>query len=55
MVHPLAARFVEVAGPYERGRPEYAAEVIDAIAAELRIPPGARSSPAHCLARGWMS
>jgi SAM-dependent methyltransferase len=42
MVHPLAARFVEVTGPYERGRPEYAAEVIHTIAAELRIPPGAR-------------
>jgi SAM-dependent methyltransferase len=42
MVHPLAAHFDEVAGPYERGRPEYAAEVIRAVAAELRIPPGAR-------------
>jgi SAM-dependent methyltransferase len=42
MVHPLAARFVEVAGSYERGRPEYSAEVISAIAAELRIPPGSR-------------
>jgi SAM-dependent methyltransferase len=41
MVHPLAARFVEVAGPYERGRPEYPDAVIDAIATELRIPPGA--------------
>jgi SAM-dependent methyltransferase len=42
MVHPLAAHFVEVAGPYERGRPEYPAEVVGTIAAELRIPPGAR-------------
>jgi SAM-dependent methyltransferase len=42
VVHPLAARFVEVAGPYERGRPEYAAAVVRAIAAELGIPPGAR-------------
>jgi SAM-dependent methyltransferase len=42
MVHPLAARFVEVTDAYERGRPEYAAEVIGAIAAELSIPPGAR-------------
>jgi SAM-dependent methyltransferase len=41
MVHPLAARFVEVAGPYERGRPEYAPAVIDAIASELRIQAGA--------------
>jgi SAM-dependent methyltransferase len=41
MVHPLAARFVEVIGPYERGRPEYAEEVTGAIAAELRIPPAA--------------
>jgi len=49
MVHPLAARFVEVAGPYERGRPEYSAEVVGAIAAELRIPPG---SPVLDLAAG---
>jgi SAM-dependent methyltransferase len=42
MVHPLAARFVEVTGPYERGRPDYGPEVTGAIAAELRIPPGAR-------------
>jgi SAM-dependent methyltransferase len=42
VVHPLAARFVEVTGPYERGRPEYPAEVVGAIAAELGIPPGAR-------------
>jgi SAM-dependent methyltransferase len=40
MVHPLAARFVEVAGPYERGRPEYPAEVTATIATELSIPPG---------------
>jgi SAM-dependent methyltransferase len=42
MVHPLAARFVEVAGPYERGRPEYTPAVTGAIATELSIPPGAR-------------
>jgi SAM-dependent methyltransferase len=40
-LHPLAARFAEVAGAYERGRPEYAPAVAGAIAAELRIPPDA--------------
>jgi SAM-dependent methyltransferase len=40
-LHPLAARFAEVAEVYERGRPEYAPAVVGAIAAELRIPPGA--------------
>jgi SAM-dependent methyltransferase len=39
-LHPLAARFAEVAGAYERGRPEYAPAVVGAIAAELRIPAG---------------
>jgi SAM-dependent methyltransferase len=37
-LHPLAARFAEVAGAYERGRPEYAPAVVGALAAELRIP-----------------
>jgi SAM-dependent methyltransferase len=40
-LHPLAAKFAEVADSYERGRPEYAPAVVGAIAAELRIPPGA--------------
>jgi len=37
-LHPLAARFAEVAGAYERGRPEYAPAVAGTLAAELRIP-----------------
>jgi SAM-dependent methyltransferase len=40
-LHPLAERFAEVAGEYERGRPEYVPAVVGAIAAELRIPAGA--------------
>jgi SAM-dependent methyltransferase len=40
-LHPLATGFAEVADAYERGRPEYAPAVVGAIAAELRIPPGA--------------
>jgi SAM-dependent methyltransferase len=40
-LHPLAARFADVAGAYERGRPEYPPAVVGAIAAELRIAPGA--------------
>jgi SAM-dependent methyltransferase len=40
-LHPLAAQFPAVAGAYERGRPEYAPAVVDRIAAELQIPPGA--------------
>jgi SAM-dependent methyltransferase len=39
-LHPLAARFAEVAAAYERGRPEYAPAVAGAIAAELQIPSG---------------
>src|SRR5258708_24419201 len=39
-LHPLAASFADVAGEYERGRPEYAPAVAGAVAAELRIPPG---------------
>jgi SAM-dependent methyltransferase len=41
-LHPLSAGFAEVADAYERGRPEYAPAVAGAIAAELRIPVGAR-------------
>jgi SAM-dependent methyltransferase len=41
-LHPLAARFADVAAAYERGRPDYAPALVGAIAAELRIPPGGR-------------
>jgi len=41
-LHPLAERFSDVAGVYERGRPDYAPAVIGAITAELDIPAGAR-------------
>ena len=41
-LHPLAARFVDVADAYERGRPEYTPAVAEAIAAELNIAPSAR-------------
>lgn len=40
-LHPLAGRFADVVGEYERGRPEYAPAVVGAIAAELGIPAGA--------------
>ncbi len=40
-LHPLAAKFAEVAGAYERGRPEYAPAVVGALAAELRLGPDA--------------
>lgn len=40
-LHPLTARFADVAGAYESGRPEYAPAVVGAIAAELRIPAAA--------------
>lgn len=40
-LHPLAARFGDVADAYERGRPDYAPAVPGAIAAELGIPAGA--------------
>jgi SAM-dependent methyltransferase len=39
-LHPLAARFADVAGAYERGRPEYPPAVAGAIAAELGVGPG---------------
>jgi hypothetical protein len=38
-LHPLTVGFAEVAGVYDRGRPEYAPAVVGAIAAELGIPP----------------
>ncbi len=41
-LHPLAARFAEVSGEYERGRPEYAPAVVGALAAELGLAPGER-------------
>jgi ubiquinone/menaquinone biosynthesis C-methylase UbiE len=41
-LHPLAARFAEVADAYERGRPDYPLAVVEAIASELRLPAGAR-------------
>ena len=39
-LHPLAARFADVAESYERGRPDYAPAVIGAIAGELRLGDG---------------
>ncbi|HTC60145.1 MAG TPA: class I SAM-dependent methyltransferase [Solirubrobacteraceae bacterium] len=41
-LHPLAARFVDVADSYDRGRPEYTPAAAKAIATELRIARGAR-------------
>lgn len=41
-LHPLAERFADVAGAYERGRFEYAPAVIGALAAELHLSRGAR-------------
>jgi SAM-dependent methyltransferase len=40
-LHPLTTGFADVAGAYERGRPEYPPAVAGAIAAELAIPPAA--------------
>ncbi len=48
-LHPLTAGFAEVAGVYERGRPEYAPAVVGAIAAELGIAP---AGPVLDLAAG---
>jgi SAM-dependent methyltransferase len=48
-LHPLTAGFAEMAGAYERGRPEYAPAVAGAIAAELNIPP---AGPVLDLAAG---
>lgn len=41
-LHPLAASFADVAGAYERGRPEYTPAVAQAIVAELNLAPSAR-------------
>jgi len=41
-LHPLAAQFASVADAYERGRPDYPPAVVDALAAELGLVPGAR-------------
>ncbi len=41
-LHPLAERFASVIDEYERGRPDYPAAVIGALAAELALRPGAR-------------
>jgi ubiquinone/menaquinone biosynthesis C-methylase UbiE len=41
-LHPLSQGFADVAGAYERGRPGYSPAVVEAIAAELAIPAGAR-------------
>jgi SAM-dependent methyltransferase len=40
-LHPLAEQFASVAGPYERGRPDYPPAVIGALATELGIAAGA--------------
>jgi SAM-dependent methyltransferase len=37
-LHPLAIGFADVAGAYERGRPDYPPAAVGAIAAELCIP-----------------
>jgi SAM-dependent methyltransferase len=48
-LHPLAVRFADVAGAYERGRPEYAPAVVGAIAAELGV---SAAAPVLDLAAG---
>lgn len=48
-LHPLATQFAEVAGCYERGRPDYPAEVVGALIAELGL---AASAPVADLAAG---
>jgi ubiquinone/menaquinone biosynthesis C-methylase UbiE len=40
-LHPLAQRFEGVAAEYERGRPDYPPAAVGALAAELRLGPGA--------------
>lgn len=40
-LHPLATGFASVAAVYDRGRPEYAPAVVEALAAELGIASGA--------------
>jgi ubiquinone/menaquinone biosynthesis C-methylase UbiE len=41
-LHPLAEHFAGIATQYERGRPEYPLASVGALAAELRLPAGAR-------------
>lgn len=41
-LHPLATNFASIADVYERGRPDYPRAAIGALAAELRLAPGAR-------------
>lgn len=41
-LHPLAARFGDVADEYERGRPDYPLEVAERVLDELSVPAGAR-------------
>jgi len=48
-LHPLAARFADVAGAYERGRPDYPPAVVGALAAELGLD---RDAPVLDLAAG---
>jgi SAM-dependent methyltransferase len=48
-LHPLAESFADVAGTYERGRPEYAPAVVGAITAELGL---SRGAPVLDLAAG---
>jgi hypothetical protein len=50
-LHPLAAHFAELAGVYERGRPEYAHAVVAVIAAELSLSPAIPrpSDPSTCV------
>jgi SAM-dependent methyltransferase len=48
-LHPLASRFADVAGNYERGRPEYPPAVIGALMAETGLSAG---DPVADLAAG---
>lgn len=41
-LHPLAAHFAGVADAYERGRPDHPPAVVEALAVELRLAPGAK-------------
>jgi predicted RNA methylase len=40
-LHPLAEHFAAVADHYERGRPEYAPAVVEALISELGLAAGA--------------
>src|SRR2546423_1475345 len=40
-LHPLAQRFASVADVYDRGRPDYPPAAVGALAAELKLSPGA--------------